>query len=49
MKFEQIALDPQAMELAEVAQNRVVDNVDLGRVTDADRHDDLFQPANEPF
>jgi hypothetical protein len=48
-KFEDIAFGESAQTRYEAAMHPPADNLDLGPVTEADLHVDLFQPENQPF
>jgi hypothetical protein len=49
MKFKELAFDAPATAHWREARPREADNIDVGPLTEADLHDDLFRPENEPF
>ncbi len=49
LKFEELAFDAPAMAHWREARPQEADNIDVGPVTEADLHDDLFRPAEVPF
>jgi hypothetical protein len=48
-KFEELAFDEPATTHWREARPQEADNIDVGPVTEADLHDDLFRPAEVPF
>lgn len=48
-KFEELAFDAPAAADWRTARIDEADNIDVGPVTEADRHNDLFRSENEPF
>jgi len=49
VKFEELAFDVPAAAHWRDARPQEADNIDVGRLTEADLHNDLFQSENEPF
>lgn len=47
-KFEELAFDAPATAHWQTARNEEADNIDVGPVTEADVHDDLFRPSDVP-
>ena len=48
-KFEELAFKAPATAHWREARSPEADNIDVGPVTEADLHNDLFRPAEEPF
>ena len=48
-KFEELAFEAPATAHWREARSPEADNIDVGPVTEADLHNDLFRPAAEPF
>jgi hypothetical protein len=49
LKFEELAFDAPAMAHWRETRPPEADNIDVGPLTEADLHDDLFRPAEVPF
>ena len=49
LKFEELAFDDPATAHWQEARPQEADNIDVGPLTEADLHDDLFRLENEPF
>ena len=48
-KFQELAFEDPAVTHWREAKRQEADNIDVGPVTEADLHDDLLRPENEPF
>jgi hypothetical protein len=49
LKFEELAFDAPAMAHWRETRPPEADNIDVGPLTEADLHDDLFRPSDVPF